>query len=217
MLYIIIMMFHYNNMGERAMRKRILALLLVTTMAITMVGCGLKSSKNGAKKDSSVAQVFTEGDLFDVEVTVPAVFFKGSDIATGETQAKEIGVREVKANDDGSVTYIVDKKIHEESLTIIKASIDDFIKEILEDKETYPSCTEIIYNDDSTQFDIMVDKASYEEFQCFIALEFYMAGDLYQVVNTQSSDEVRTIVNFKDKDTGEVIDSGDSSVLNSDD
>lgn len=199
------------------MKKRILALLLVTTMAVTLVGCGSKSSKNGAKKESSVAELSAEGSLFDVEVTVPAVFFKGSDMATAETEAKEIGVHEVKANDDGSVTYIMDKKTHKELLAAIKASVDDGIKEILEDKEIYPSFTEITYNDDLTQFDVMVDEGYYEEFQSFIALEFYMAGNIYQVMDTQSFDKVRTIVNFKDKDTGEVIESGDSLALNSDD
>ena len=199
------------------MKKRILALLLVTTMAITMVGCGSKSPKDGAKKESSVAELSAEENLFDVEVTVPAVFFKGSDMATAEKEAKAMGVREVKANDDGSVTYVMNKKTHEELLTVIKASIDDGIKEILEDKETYPSFTEITYNDDLTQFDVMADKESYEEFQSFIALEFYMAGNLYQITNTQSSDKVRTIVNFKDKDTEEVIESGDSLVLSSND
>jgi len=203
-------------MGEKAMKKRILALLLVTTMALTMVGCGSKSSKNGAKKESSVAELSAEENLFDVEVTVPAAFFKGSDIATAETEAEAIGINEVKANDDGSVTYVMDKGTHEEVLIAIKASVDDGIKEILEDKETYPSFTEIIYNDDLTQFDVMADKASFEEFQSFIALEFYMAGNLYQIVNTQPSDKVNTIVSFKDKDTGEVIESGDSLALNSD-
>ncbi|WP_346887912.1 hypothetical protein [Clostridium sp. UBA1056] len=199
------------------MKKRILALLLITTMVITMVGCGSKSSKDGAKKESSVAELSVEENLFDVEVTVPAVFFKGSDMGTAEKEAKAMGVHEVKANDDGSVTYIMNKKTHEELLSIIKTSFDDSIKEILEDKETYPSFTEITYNDDLTQFDVMVDKASYEEFQSFTDLEFYMAGNLYQIIDRQSSDKVRTIVNFRDKDTGEVIESGDSLALNSDD
>ena len=76
---------------------------------------------------------------------------------------------------------------------------------------------DITYNDDLTQFDVMVDKASYDEFQSFIALQFYMAGNMYQIIDRQSSDKARTIVNFKDKDTGEVIESGDSLALNSDD
>ena len=64
-----------------------------------------------------------------------------------------------------------------------------------------------------TQFDIKVDKASYGGLQSFVALGYYMSGNMYQAMNGQSSDAVKTIVNFKDKDTGEVIESGDSSAL----
>ncbi len=59
----------------------------------------------------------------------------------------------------------------------------------------------------------MVDKASYGGLQPFVAVGFYMAGNMYQTMDGQASDTAKTIVNFKDKDTGEVIESGDSSAL----
>jgi len=199
------------------MKKRILALLIVTTMAITMVGCGSKNSNDGAKEEkkteSNSGGISSEKNLFDVEVTLPAAFFEGSDMSTVETGAKEKGVHEVKVNDDGSVTYIMDKKTHKELLASMKEAVDESIKETLANKENYPSFTDITYNDDLTQFDIKVDKASYGGLQPFVAVGFYMSGNMYQAMNGQSSDKVKTIVNFKDKDTGEVIESGDSSAL----
>lgn len=199
------------------MKKRILALLIVTTMAITMVGCGSKTSNDGAKAEkkteSNDGGISAEKNLFDVEITLPAAFFEGADMSNVETGAKAKGVHEVKANEDGSVTYIMDKKTHKALLDSIKEAVDLGIKDTLANKETYPSFTEIIYNDDLTQFDIMVDKASYGGLQSFVALGYYMSGNMYQTMNGQSSDTVKTIVNFKDKDTGEVIESGDSSAL----
>ena len=63
------------------MKKRILALLIVTTMAITMVGCGSKSPNDGAKEEkkteSNGGGISSEKNLFDVEVTLPAAFFEG--------------------------------------------------------------------------------------------------------------------------------------------
>jgi len=47
---------------------------------------------------------------------VPAVFFEGRDMATAEAAAKKMGIHEVKVNDDGSVTYVMDKKTHKEVL-----------------------------------------------------------------------------------------------------
>jgi len=182
------------------MKKRILALLLVTTMAITMVGCGVKDSDHGdkaeKKTESNGGEMSSQKNLFDVEVTLPAAFFDGSDKTTIETEAKAKGVHEVKVNEDG-----------------MKQAVDDSIKETLADKENYPSFAEIKYNDDLTQFDIMVDKASYGGLQPFVAVGFYMSGNMYQAMNGKSFDTAKTIVNFKDKATGEVIESGDSSSL----
>jgi len=199
------------------MKKRILALLLVTTMAITMVGCGVKDSDHGdkaeKKTESNGGEMSSQKNLFDVKVTLPAAFFDGSDKTTIETEAKAKGVHEVKVNGDGSVTYIMDKKTHKELLASMKQAVEDSIKETLADKENYPSFAEIKYNDDLTQFDIMVDKASYGGLQPFVAVGFYMSGNMYQAMNGKSFDTAKTIVNFKDKATGEVIESGDSSAL----
>lgn len=199
------------------MKKRILTLLLATTIAMTMVGCSSKTSGDGAKAEkkteSSEGEMSSQKNLFDVEVTLPASFFDGSDKTTIETEAKAKGVHEVKVNEDGSVTYIMDKKTHKELLASMKKSVDESIKETLADKENYPSFAEIKYNDDLTQFDIMVDKATYGGLQPFVAVGFYMAGNMYQAMNGKSFDTAKTIVNFKDKATGEVIESGDSSAL----
>jgi len=199
------------------MKKRILALLFVTTMAITMVGCGVKDSDHGdkaeKKTESNEGEMSSQKNLFDVEVTLPAAFFDGSDKTTIEKEAKAKGVHEVKVNEDGSVTYIMDKKTHKELLESMKQAVDESIKETLADKENYPSFAEIKYNDDLTQFDIRVDKASYGGLQPFVAVGFYMSGNMYQAMNGKSFDTAKTIVNFKDKDTGEVIESGDSSAL----
>ncbi|WP_346869052.1 hypothetical protein [Clostridium sp. UBA5119] len=199
------------------MKKRILALLFVTTMAITMVGCGVKDSDHGdkaeKKTESNEGEMSSQKKLFDVEVTLPAAFFDGSDKTTIEKEAKAKGVHEVKVNEDGSVTYIMDKKTHKELLESMKQAVDESIKETLADKENYPSFAEIKYNDDLTQFDIMVDKASYGGLQPFVAVGFYMSGNMYQAMNGKSFDTAKTIVNFKDKATGKIIESGDSSAL----
>ncbi len=199
------------------MKKRILALLFVTTMAITMVGCGVKDSDHGdkaeKKTESNEGEMSSQKNLFDVEVTLPAAFFDGSDKTTIEKEAKAKGVHEVKVNEDGSVTYIMDKKTHKELLESMKQAVDESIKETLADKENYPSFAEIKYNDDLTQFDIRVDKASYGGLQPFVAVRFYMSGNMYQAMNGKSFDTAKTIVNFKDKATGKIIESGDSSAL----
>ncbi len=199
------------------MKKRILALLLVASMAVTMIGCGSKGSegeaKGGNKTEDNGGAVSAEKNLFDVKVTLPASFFEGEDMSNIETEAKAKGIHEVEINEDGSVIYTMDKKTHKELLSSVKQGVDEGIKETLEDKEKFPSFTEITYNDDLTEFNVMVDSSSYGGFQSFVALTYYMSGNMYQAMNGQAADKIKTIVNFKDKDSGEIIESADSSEM----
>lgn len=203
------------------MKKKVLAVILTATMVLSLTACGGNSnSKSSDKKETKTEEskdesLKAEKNLLSVEVTLPASFV-GDDsdsTATLDAKAKEAGVKEITKNEDGSVTYKMTKAAHKELLAGIKTSIDENINEILADKETYPSFDSIVYNDDVTQFDVNVDPATFGGFQSFAAIIFYLEGNIYQALNTVPEDQIKTIVNFKNKDTGEIIESGDSSSM----
>lgn len=199
------------------MRKKVLAALLAVTMALSIVACGNSSEqKNTDKKETSSKEdkgnLKAEKNLLSVEVTLPASLVGDSE-ATLDEEAKAAGVKDIIKNEDGSVTMKMTKKAHKALLEEIKTGIDEGLKEILEDKENYPSFDSITYNDDVTQFDVKVDAASYDGLQSFVALAFYIEGNMYQTLNAVPEAELKTIVNFINKDTGEIIESGDSTAM----
>ena len=197
------------------MRKKIMAILLMATLALSLTACGKKEERDSESKKKT--EESSDGDtlkadkkLLSVEVTLPASLVEDSEITLDE-EAQNAGVKEIIKNDDGSVTMKMSKDAHKKLLDEIKTGINESIDEILSEKENYPSFESITYDDDVTTFTVSVDASAYGGFQSFAALALYIEGNYYQALNAVPEDQLKTIVNFVDRDTGEIIEGGDSS------
>lgn len=206
------------NRKGKLMKKKLVAMLLVGAMALSSTACG-STPKNERKSATSTDQssddeeeLKAEKNLLSVEVTLPASLVKDGEAELDE-EAKEAGVKEITKNEDGSITMKMTKEDHKELLGSIKESVDESNEEIIADKENYPSIESITYNDDLTEFTVSVDSASFNGLESFVAIAFYMEGNIYQALNAVPEDEINTTVNFVDKDSGEVINSADSSSM----
>ena len=130
-----------------------------------------------------------------------------------DQEAKDAGVKEVIQNEDGSITMKMTKDAHKNLLASLKDGIDQGIDELLADKENFPSFESITYKDDVTEFNINVDPNTYGGLQSMAVMGLYIQGNLYQAFNAVPADQIKTVVNFVNKDTGEIIESGDSSQM----
>lgn len=200
--------------------KKSLSFFVVMSMSVTLIACGstTKAPETTTEAPESTTQTTdtlnAEKNLLSVELTIPSSLLE-DDAAVLDEEAKAAGVKEIIQNDDGSITMKMSKSAHKKLLDEFKVGIDEGITEILNDKETYPSLTEITYNDDLTDFTVKVDSNTYGGFEGLSALTLYISGNVYQALNATPEDQIKTIVNFVDKDTGEVIETGDSSEMNS--
>lgn len=195
------------------MKKKLLALFMAGLMSISLAACS-ETTTSTSESNKNEKSLSADKKLLDVEVTIPASLLDEEDDFELGQEEKDKGIKEITKNEDGSMTIKMSKKAHKEFLAEMKETIDENITEILKDKENCPAFTEITYNDDATVFDIKVDKSLYGGLDSFYALTFYMVGNMYQAMNAVPESEIKTVVNFVDKDTGEVIESGDSSELN---
>lgn len=199
--------------------KKSLSFFLVMGMSVTLIACGstTKAPETTTGAPESTTQTTdtlnAEKNLLSVELTIPSSLLE-DDAAVLDEEAKAAGVKEITQNDDGSITMKMSKSAHKKLLDEFKVGIDEGITEILNDKETYPSLTEITYNDDLTEFTVKVDSNTYGGFEGLSALALYISGNVYQALNATPEDQIKTIVNFVDKDTGEIIETGDSSEMN---
>ncbi len=192
--------------------KKTVSLLLIMSMSIILISCG-STTEAPESTTQATDTLKAEENLLSVELTIPASLVD-DDAATLDEETKAAGVSEITQNEDGSVTMKMSKIAHQKMLDEFKGSIDESLTEILNDKETYPSLTEITYNEDLTEFTVKVDPATYGEFEALSAIGLYIAGNVYQALNAVPENQIKTIVNFVNKDTGEIIETGDSSKMN---
>lgn len=190
------------------MKKRLLAILLFTLL--TMAACASKDDANeqadkSTQEDNKTEEMAVDKGLLNVEVTIPASFLEGEDIDSVIAQAKEDGIKDVKKNDDGSVTYKMTKAQHKEMMKEMKASVTEYADSLIND-EDFPSIQDIQHNDDFSKFTIEVDKEVFENsFDGFATLGLVMSGMFYQLYDGVDADKLNVTIDTVDQSTGEVF------------
>lgn len=210
---------------ENIMKKKLVSILLSLCLCCSVTACGnsgsveksdgnaVSESAEQTTEEKSKEELSVDKNLLSVEVTLPASLAGESGNTVLTDEAKSHGVKDITENPDGSITMKMSKSAHKELLDSIKISINESINEMLANEENCPSFESITYNDDVTVFEVKVDSATYNSIQSFSALSFYVMGNLYQAFNGVPEAELKTVVNFADKDTGEVLNSGDSTSM----
>lgn len=190
--------------------KKLLLSLVVLVFIVSACGQEKTSSEKETEK-SNVEKTDSESvnvdkGLFNVEVTLPASFFEGEDIDQVIANAKEEGIGEATANEDGSITYKMSKSQHKEMLAEIKAAMIESVEET-KNSEDFQSIKDITYNDSFSEFTMVVDKAAYENsFDGFAAIGLGMAGAYYQIYNGVEAEAYKVEISIKDEASGEVFD-----------
>lgn len=154
-------------------------------------------------------------NLFNVKVTLPASMFENEngsaiDKESIKAEAKGEGVHDVIFNDDGSVTYVMDKHTHAKMLSEMEQSIEQSIEELLSGEEKVESFVDIKHNQDFSEFSVYVDKSKFSEWDTFgSTMMFYMYGGFYHLFSGDSDKTV--IIKYIDNATDEIIKTADSS------
>lgn len=149
--------------------------------------------------------------LFNVEITVPPELIQDKE-NTLDGEAKKAGVKKIVENKDGSMTMTMTRKAHKRMMSEMKDSVDDSIKNVLNDPESTSSFETITYNDSMSVFDINVD-SSFSEFETLTAIGFYFMGGMYQVFDGIPEDDINITVNFINIDDNKTIESCSSGSL----
>lgn len=188
-------------------------LMLVLALSLVLVGCGKKDEpkkdESNKSEEQENEQLEVDKGLLDVTLTFPPSFFEDEVVDVEELAGdmKEKGVKEVKANDDGSVTLVISKSKHKELLKEMKADTEASLREIAEN-EDFPSIKEITHNKNFSQITMLVSKEEYENsMDVFAVFGLGMSGMIYQIFEGTDYDKINVQVNIQDADTKEVIES----------
>ena len=156
-----------------------------------------------------VGEIEVEKNLFTVKVTIPKTFI-GEDFT--EERRKELesedGIKSVEMNDDGSVTYTMTKKKHQEMVEAAASSIDEMMQEMV-GSENYPNFTDIRAEEDYTLFAVTTKNTELDWNESFSIFSFYISGGLYKAIKGEPVDNIRVV--FFNADSGEVVSEWNSS------
>lgn len=115
---------------------------------------------------------------------------------------------EVSINDDGTVSYRMSRNEFNRFKDDLKASVDETIQtSINEESNIYKSVT---YTDDLKEFEVVVDRKTYENSMSFLGFGLLLSSGFYQAFTGVDESDVFIIINYKDEKTGEVFDTYDS-------
>lgn len=208
--------------------KKLIALLLIGTIILSTIGCGSQQASDAtantqesvsateqptmeeSEKESEEEPAQTievDENLFTVDITLPASFFEGAteEITQEyleESIKEEDGIKSVKLNEDGSVTYTMTKAKQREMLEEFKAEIEAGLEEVIADENS--DCVGITHNDDFTEFIIMVEGNEIGFYDAFCVIAYYMYGATYNAFAGNEVDDI--VVIYKNAATGDVID-----------
>lgn len=211
------------------MKKKLLALLLLSVLSMNIFACGGTDSKDADKntpekqteekepsEGNDVSDLDALGDvevdegLFDVTLVIPATYVGETTQEELDAAAEEYGYK-VVLNKDGSATYTMTKKQHEKMLSDLSDEIHTSLSEMVGSEE-YPNITDVTANENFTQFTITTKSTELDLNESFSIMGFYMYGGMYNIFSGEDIDNIH--VDFVNADSGEIISSSDSSSIN---
>lgn len=158
----------------------------------------------------AIGDMVVDQGLFNVELIIPADFMGEQTQEELDEVAKTNGYKSITLNDDGSATYIMNKKQHKEMMSELQNNIRTSLAELI-GSEDYPNITDITTNDNFTKFSITTKSTELSMTETISTLMFYMYGGMYNIFNGTPVDDVT--VEFINADSGDIISSSNAKDL----
>ena len=204
--------------------KKIIYLLMFVIM---LTGCGSANSENSASSEKKETTVKTESEeikeiesenideseveetgkievddgLLTVEIEIPKNIAGDMTQEAADALAEEKGFLSVTLNDDGSITYKMTKKWHNELLSEMKNELTDFSDYI--GTEGYENVTDISANDDLTEFVVSTRSKELNTDESFLSMYLFVEGGMYSVFSGNELENIKVI--YVNPDTKEII------------
>lgn len=213
------------------MKKKIVTILLISSLVLTACGSSNQVQSSSAPSTQTAEETDTQGtendiselnaigdidvdkNLFDVTITVPADLVGDTTQEELDAKAADSDIHSITLNDDGSATYVMSKSQHKKMMQELADNINSTLSDMV-GSEDYPNFTDIKANSDFTNFTVTTTSTELDLTDSISIMGFYMYGGMYAIFN--GSDVGNIHVDFVNADSGEIINSADSSDIATD-
>ncbi len=213
------------------MKKKIVTILLISSLALTACGSNNQVQSSSAPSTQTAEEADTQGtendiselnaigdidvdkNLFDVTITVPADLVGDTTQEELDAKAADSDIHSITLNDDGSATYVMSKSQHKKMMQELADNINSTLSDMV-GSEDYPNFSDIKANSDFTNFTVTTTSTELDLTDSISIMGFYMYGGMYAIFN--GSDVGNIHVDFVNADSGEIINSADSSDMATD-
>jgi len=195
-------------------------IILFTLVCIFFVGCApaatpapistaeptqtpSSESTPGNNNDTSqdTGSIDVDKNLLTVEVTFPASFV--GDDKESMLNSKEDGIKEIKENDDGSITMVMTKAKYNEMMDEAAKQTKEALDSLATSGD-FPSIKKVTYNEGFTEIYLEVDKEAYENsFDSFAIFSIGITAGFYNLFAVGK--DYKIVIKTKDTATGEVF------------
>ena len=93
------------------------------------------------------------------------------------------------------------------------AQIGDSINQVLTDKEYYPNVTGISVNPECTEFNVTFSGRDLSLYENVLHMSLCIVGDRFQLYQGKQENELMTVVNYVDADSGEIFNTVNSKEI----
>lgn len=170
--------------------------------ALLCVGCG-SEAQNGRTEEEAAGETVKEPsaemagsielkeDLPDRDIQIPD-YLKDSE-SEEQTEGGEETVLHLSGEEQA------------EQARRIAEHIEDSISQVLADKDFYPNITDISVNSECTEFNVTFSSREISLYENVLPMSLCIVGDKFQLYQGKAEDELMTVVNYIDENSGEVF------------
>ncbi len=169
----------------------------------------LPAADTQSEEDESLSELEALGDvevdrgLFLVEIVLPADFSQGLTQESLDENLDESGFRSATLNDDGTVTYTMTKRRHDELLAELRESIQGSVDEFIADEpDNYSSVT---FDENLRNFTVAVNADNFNGEAAWLEFSLaFQAGFYYIFAGTKEANQKFTVT-YVDQDSGATL------------
>lgn len=192
-----------------SIKKKIPILLLLAGVMLCSACGGKEGAGENAEKAADGTEAVMEGSI-EVAEDLPDRDIKVPDYLKGENEEK-LSAESFSENDIGQEeseeepVYHLSGEEQTEMARQVAAQIGDSINQVLSDKDYYPNVTGISVNPECTEFNVTFSGRDLSLYENVLHMSLCIVGDRFQLYQGKQEDELMTVVNYIDSDSGEIF------------